>query len=149
MCGGHGVHSLVRQLSRESVSQHKPPSAEIQREIKLLYAKGEIDGGEFHRLLERADRGVIARGDLSRREQAARANAIDANPATNHEIATLEIQIAHLRKQAEDAEWNAGRVSPGGDQAHAYLETKQGALFRARTLEAQLSALTESAGEAS
>jgi len=141
MCGGHVVHMLAHPLGHEPISQHKDTAIDVRQEIKLLYARGEIDSGAFHRLLEMADSGLLTSGDLARVGQAARDHSGDSRAGTRDEIATLEIQIARLYKQAKDAEWNAGRVSPDGDQARAYLETKQGALFRAHEIEARVAAL--------
>jgi len=150
-----------------------PPEPSITQEIKLMYARGDIDFASYHRLLEMARSGELTWDDLS--ELSARgAAATAASPATqpkerdvdivrslnklyahrsaieksrkeNEEIlARLETDIQRLKNQAEIARQKADAIADQDEaSARAYLAVRQDALERAEVLEDRITALRQ------
>jgi len=150
-----------------------PPEPSITQEIKLMYARGDIDSASYHRLLEMARSGELTWDDLSElsaRGAAATAarpapqpkerdadivrslnklyahrSAIEKSRKENEEIlARLEADAVRLREQAETARQKADAVA-GSDEssARAYLAVRQDALERVAALEDRITALRQ------
>jgi hypothetical protein len=121
-----------------------------------MYAQGDIDTETFHRLMTMEEGRYLSREDLLRmRETVQRSANLAAGPgmpqldAANNQppdtsLQELEIQLSRLLAQAEDAEFAARRPGLTDEQIRAYLEIKQGALFRAQTIRSQLEELRTS-----
>lgn len=63
--------------------------------------------------------------------------------ASQQELSLLEIQRQRLFEQAAEAEKYAQLAAPDDEKVRAYLEMKQGALFRAQSIEAQIASLQQ------
>ncbi|NOX61646.1 MAG: hypothetical protein GXP42_06840 [Chloroflexi bacterium] len=149
MCGGHHiVGSIVGEVVRESRrdhgehrSQYEKPQPSITQEVKLMYARGDIDSATYHRLLEMARSGELNWDDLAEiRRGASVAPAAPTTPAATRERDTdivralnrlyqhrtrleasqreteqvlerLEADAARLRQQAETAAEKAKAVA--------------------------------------
>ncbi len=149
------------------------PQPSITQEIKLMYARGDIDGAAYHRLLEMARSGELTWDDL--RELSARGAAVSETTASvsskerdadivrslnklyahrsaieqsrkeTEEILTrLEADAGRLREQAEAARQKADEVA-GRDEnaARAYLAVRQDALERVDALDERIAALRQ------
>lgn len=146
MCGGDGLYHLIGTLTAAPASQ----PADVTHAIKMMYAQGDIDTETFHRLMTMEEGGYLSREDLLRmRETVQRSANLAAGPgmpqvdaANNQPLDTplqeIEIQLSRLLAQAEDAELAARRPGLTDEEIRAYLEIKQGALFRAQTIRSHL-----------
>jgi hypothetical protein len=190
MCGGthHIAGALIgaainesrhttRGRSHGSSHNHTPtpvqPQPSIHQEIKLMYARGDIDSAAYHRLLEMARSNELTWDDL--RELSARGAAATATPAPappqerdadivrnlnklyahrsaieqtrreNEEIlARLEADADRLRVQAEAARQKAGAVAEGDEEsARAYLAVREDALKRVTLLDERIAVLRQ------
>jgi hypothetical protein len=148
MCGGHEFHHLIQTLTTDSTAY----PTDVTEEIKLMYARGHIDIETFKRLIPAAKQGYLSHEDVLRitngaqsgktapqaeRETDLHSSSLDANGP----LQDLEKRLARLRTQAEDAEVAARRLGLAEQQVRAYLETKQGALFRAEAVQKEIAAL--------
>ena len=166
---GHS-HSSGHNHGQESTTQSEPS---ITQEIKLMYARGDIDSAAYHRLLEMARSGELTWNDL--RELSARGasvipqaataapkerdadivrslnklythrSAIEQSHKENEEIlARLETDIQRLKNQAEIARQKADAIADQDEaSARAYLAVRQDALERAEVLEDRITALRQ------
>lgn len=143
MCGGHGLFQLLTAASIPSVSV---PEQDFRQQVKLLYARGEIDTAAFHRFMEMAEGGYLQAEDLPgllvHSSSGTQPNASHASLSKSERQASdLEMQISRLMAAAEDAEADSQHPGLSEDEVRAYLETRQGALFRAEALQHQLDEL--------
>jgi len=171
----HGPYRIFERLLDEVLEEQRrqrgyndqparDPQAEIEQEVKMMYARGEIDSSTYHRLLEMAQSGQLDSQDLARmrREGTARQRP-DSEPAarkrdteivrslnqlyshrrrledaraeTEQVLERLEADLARVQEQASAAEEKAELALPDEEKARAYLEVKQDAVDRANTLE--------------
>ncbi len=146
----------------------QPPS--ITQEIKLRYARGDIDSATYHRLLEMARSGELSWDDLNQlRPTAAPAptttpskkrdtdivrslnklythrSTIQKSRKENEEILKrLEADAARLREQAESARQRAEAIADTDEaSARSYLAVRQDALDRIAVLEERITALRQ------
>lgn len=147
----------------------QPPS--ITQEIKLRYARGDIDSATYHRLLEMARSGELSWDDLNQlRPTAAPAptptaptkkrdtdivrslnklythrSTIEKSRKENEEILKrLEADAARLREQAESARQKADAIADSDEaSARSYLAVRQDALERIAVLEERITALRQ------
>jgi len=188
MCGGthHIAGALIGAAINESRhttghshshgSSHEtaaPTQPSITQEIKLMYARGDIDSAAYHRLLEMARSGELTwddLGELSARGMAVAAetaavapserdadivrslnklythrSAIEQSRNENEEIlARLEADAKRLREQAEIARQKADAVASQDEaSARAYLAVRQDALERVDVLDERIAALRQ------
>ncbi len=167
----HSSHSHSHGHRHETSSAPAQPS--ITQEIKLMYARGDIDSATYHRLLEMARSGELTWDDL--RELSARGGATATSPTapsakerdadivrslnklyahrtaleqsrkdTEAILEKLEADVERLREQAESARQRAEAVA-GKDEAsaRAYLAVRQDALERIEILEERIAALRQ------
>lgn len=177
MCGGHDVHHILglvasnttqpQDAQRHSGGRSNSPAV-MEQQVKLMYARGDIDADTFHRMIEMAHSGDLEGGIVSSihaghrlapqpaemppqgnqetsPELLARQRQLqEAHAETAQALQRLEGELARLRVQAENAEAEAQLAETDNERARAYLETKQGALFRAEPLEKRIAMLRES-----
>lgn len=181
MCGGHHVvGSIIGEVVRESRHDHRDhrseyeaPKPSITQEVKLMYARGDIDSATYHRLLEMARSGELNWDDLAEiRRGATVAAPAPAKAATSERdteivralnrlyqhrtrleasqretervLEKLEADAARLRQQAETAAEKAKAVADTDEaSARAYLEVRQEALDRVSALEERITALRQ------
>lgn len=149
MCGGNGLYHLVGALAVAPAVQ----PTNVIHDVKLMYAQGVIDTETFHRLITMAQGGHLTREDLhhiGQRTQQRTPRPVMAGPAghedhgahpDNTRLSELETQLARLQAQAEDAQQDAQRAHLTDEQIRAYLEIRQGALFRAEVTQREIEAL--------
>ncbi len=170
---GHSrSHGGSHDHGRYETTAPTQPQPSITQEIKLMYARGDIDSAAYHRLLEMARSGELTWDDL--RELSARGatiaaaatvsskdrdadivrslNKLYAHRSTiqqsrkeNEAILTrLETDVERLREQAEIARQKADAVADRDeDSARAYLAVRQDALERVNALDERISALRQ------
>ncbi len=148
MCGGDGLYHLIGTLAAPASQL-----VDLTHEVKLMYARGHIDSERFHLLLAMAKEGALSREDLLhigskvqhheslglRNESAGPADR--ASQSQHTRLSELETQLSRLQAQAEDAERAAQKPNLTEEQVRAYLETQQGALFRAHRVQTEIEAL--------
>jgi chromosome segregation ATPase len=181
MCGGHGTYRILGNLiddTRYEDSRYigrgeyrRDLRAEIEQEVKLTYARGEIDSGTYHRLIDMAQSGQLSWDDLNRIERtpgAAGAQEQRTPPKRDAEIVsslnqlythrkqlenarretedvlrTLEKEATRLAEQAKTAESKAHLAIDYEGAARAYLETRQKALERANVVQGRIDGLRQ------
>lgn len=183
----HGIHHLIEGIIEEAayessrqrsgsshnhqgVSSHS--KSDVEQEVKLMYARGEITSGAYHRLLEMAQSDQLDWDDLARVRgegepsgpPAAKApprkrdpeivsglnrlyqhrSRLEAARAESEQVLEkLEVDAARLRQQAKSAAEKAQLALSDEATARAYLETKQEALERADTLDQRIISLRQ------
>lgn len=181
MCGGHGAYRFLGELMDESLYEHsrhmeRPEYRcdsweEIEQEVKLRYARGEIDSGTYHRLIDMAQDGQLSWSDLDQigiksrpisvQEQRKppkrdaeivsslnqlythRKQLENARQETENVLQTLEREADRLAEQAKTAETKARQAIDNESAARAYLETRQKALERAHAVQTRIAELHE------
>ncbi len=180
---GHGAYHIFERLLDEALAERyrrqgdlggpSTSPGDVAREVKLMYARGDISASTYHRLMEMARSGQLSWGDLARirdevgsespvsppapeRERDAeivrslnrlythRARLEKARAETEQVLEQLEADVARLREQAEDAEEKAQLALPDEERARAYLAVKQEVLERIHTLEKRIASLRQS-----
>lgn len=73
---GHGIVRIIERLMDEALDERRrqrayygrpeAPRADIETEVKVLYARGELDVETYHRLIELAQNGQLDWEDLAR-----------------------------------------------------------------------------------
>ncbi len=92
MCGHHEPYHILQQTidevlqegrRRRSNYDHRSPDlqADIAQEVKLMYARGEIEPDTYHRLIDMARRGQLKWDDLEHVRWKARSTATGSQPA--------------------------------------------------------------------
>ncbi len=168
---GHGhSHGSSHNHSHETPAQPQPS---ITQDIKLMYARGEIDSAAYHRLLEMARREELTWDDLRELQARGAVVATQAAPAASKErdadivrslnklyahrtaleqsrretediLAKLEADAERLHEQAETARQKAEAVADRDEEsARAYLAVRQDALERVAVLEERITALRQ------
>lgn len=146
--------------------------ADIEQEVKVLYARGDIDAETFHRLKTLARSGELNWSDLARlrREVAApprreeprpprprdaatvsglnrlyahRSRLEEARVEAEQMLQTLEAQASRLREQAETAAESARLALPDEQRAREFLETREATLGHIDVLETRMASLRE------
>lgn len=150
MCGGHGLHHLIETLAAAPATQ----PTDVTQTVKLMYARGDIEIETFRRLMNMADAGYLRREDLLQiRETPEQGKDVspgtgldrrdsDNNPQDSR-LHELQNQLARLLAQAEDTGKAAQQPNLTDEQVQGYLETSQGALFRAQAVQREIAALQE------
>lgn len=184
MCGGHGTYRFLGNLIDDRLSEHsrymgrpeyRPDSrTEIEQEVRLLYARGEIDSGTYHRLIDMAQSGQISWDDLNRIEKTAGGTGVqelrtprkrdaeivsslnqlyghrkqleNARQETQSVLQTLEKEADRLAEQAKTAESKAQQAIDNEDAARAYLDTRQKALERVDAVQERINGLRQNLG---
>ncbi len=141
---GHGAYHLIERLLDEALAARQrgwdaavepaSSSEDLVREIKLMYARGDIRGDIYHRLMEMARSGQLGWGDLARvREEFGRAAPTDPPDTPTEKARDGEIVRGLNRLYAHRARLEEARA-----------ETEQ----VLRRLEADVARLREQAEEA-
>jgi prefoldin subunit 5 len=92
MHGYYGAYRILERLIDEALdegrrrrenSYDRPPDrrAEIEQEIKLMYARGDIEADSYHRLRELARSGALSWSELKRVHQESSASKAASKPA--------------------------------------------------------------------
>ncbi len=183
MCGSNETYRIFERVidgawddryrQREYPTRPRDPRAEIEQEVKLMYARGDINSNTYHRLLEMAQSGQLSWDDLARvrsdgaaqvqpalqtpqherdpeivrslnRLYAHRRRLEEARAETEQTLEQLEADVDRLRRQAETADEKAQLALPDEEKAREYLEIKQEALDRIQTLEERIASLRQS-----
>jgi prefoldin subunit 5 len=146
----------------------------IEQEVKILYARGEIDSGTYHRLMEMAQNGQLGWDDLNRVERKSLASATQEQPSprkrdaeivghlnklyshrkqleksrqeTENVLQTLEKEASRLQDQARVAEEKAQQTIADEEVARAYLQTRQETLERASAVQERMDDLRQNLG---
>ena len=114
MCGSDGTYRYLGKLIDDTLNEASQRGSELQsnsgsgieQEVKTLYARGEIDSGTYHRLIEMAQNGQLGWEDLNRVERKSPPGAIQAQGARRKRDADIVGQLNKLysrRKQLEDS----------------------------------------------
>ena len=179
---GHGMQHILGRLVNETLDEERHRRdrgarpgdrlAALEQEVKIMYARGDINAGEFHRLMEMAESGQLSWSDLQRvrddgaprvrREQevlqqkrdpaivrslnriySQRIRLEDIWSETEQVLRTLEGDATRLREQAGVAEEQAQQALPEEENARAYLDAKYEALERVNSLEERIAALRQ------
>jgi DNA repair exonuclease SbcCD ATPase subunit len=181
MCGGHGAYRFLESLMDDTFYEHsrymdhpahrRDSLAGIEQEVKLMYARGEIDSGTYHRLIDMVQGGQISWNDLDQigknsrpavvqerrtptKRNAEIVNSLnqlythrkqleDARQETEKVLQTLESEAARLMEQANVAETKAQQAIDNENAARAYLDTRQKALERANAIQTRISDLRQ------
>ncbi|MCZ7574364.1 MAG: hypothetical protein M5U01_37920 [Ardenticatenaceae bacterium] len=146
--------------------------ADIEQEVRVLYARGDIDAGTFHRLKTLARSGELNWSDLARLRHDAAAPARREEPRlprprdaatvgglnrlyayrsrlekargeAEQMLQTLEAQASRLRAQAESAAESARLALPDEQRAREFLETREALLGHVGVLETRMASLRE------
>jgi predicted ribosome quality control (RQC) complex YloA/Tae2 family protein len=162
-----------RYRRREYYERPRDPRTDIEQEVKLMYARGEINSNSYHRLLEMAQSGQLGWDDLARvrsekapqvqstpptpqrerhpqmvrslnRLYAHRSRLDEARAETEQTLERLEADVDRLRRQAKTADEKAQLTLPDEEKAREYLQVKQEVLDRIRTLEERITSLRQS-----
>ena len=183
----HGIHHLIEGLIEEAAyessrqrsgSSHNHQgftsrsTTDVEQEVKLMYARGEITSGAYHRLLEMAQSDQLGWDDLARvrGEGAPSTQSVTKAPPRKRDpkvvsglnrlyqhrsrleaaqveaeqvLEKLEADAARLRQQAETAADKAQLALSDEATARAYLETRQEALERADALNQRIISLRQ------
>ena len=172
---GHGMYRIVERLMDEALdgprrdSRREPP-ADIEQEVKILYARGDINSNTYHRLMEMAANGQLDWEDLARvrgeglaplrpepkspprardaeivsslnRLYTHRTRLEQARAESEQVLQRLEGDIERLQAQADAAEEKAQLALPDEEKARAYLEVKQEAVERIQALGERVASL--------
>ncbi len=181
MCGGHGSYRMLGHLIDEVLDDHadlldrrehpRDRRADIEQEVKVMYARGDINADTYYRLLEMAQNGQLSWDDLAKVRRGTRVegpvtkptprqrdveivNSLNqlythrtrldqAHQETESVLQSLEKDLARLQAQARTAGEKAESALPDEATARAYLETKQEALERAQTLQERVDGLRQ------
>ncbi len=152
MCGGHGLYHLIGALAAAPAAQ---PSTDVIQAVKLMYARGDLDTETFHRLMTMAQGGYLTSDDLLRINQMPQHPKNAALAESRHAVSTprqeprlheLEAELSRLLAQAEHSKRSARRPNLTDEEVQAFVETSQGALFRAQALQREIAALQEADG---
>lgn len=181
MCGGHGAYRIVGRLIDETLNEQshlldpsvhkKDTSLDIEQEVKIMYASGEIDSGSYHRLIEMARKRQLNWDDLEQiKRRTQTRNLVSQTPArkrdaeivsdlnqlyshrkrleaarqeTQSVLVTLEKDASRLKEQAKTAEEKAQKAIVNEDVSRSYLQTRQEALERVATLKNRINDLRE------
>lgn len=181
MCGGHGAYRFLGSLMDEPLYEHsyyigrpeyrRDSREEIEQEVKLMYARGEIDSGTYHRLIVMAQSGQLSWSDLDQigknshpaavqeqrtppKRDAEIVNSLnqlythrkqlnDAHKEAENVLQTLEREADRLAEQAKTAETKAQQAINNESAARAYLDTRQKALERASTVQTRIDDLRQ------
>lgn len=92
MCGYHGPYHILEQMIDEVLEEgrrqrsnydHRPPDsqADMAQEVKLMYARGDIDADTYHRLIDMAQRGQLNWDELEHARRKARSTGTGPQPA--------------------------------------------------------------------
>ncbi len=114
-------------------SQSEPLDFRTETRLNTLmrrYAAGQITREEF----EAARRHIEPAPEISQ-------PVLLTHGETNLELQRLQQELQRLRNQAAEAERQARLAMPDEVQVRAHLETRQGALFRARAVEEKIDSL--------
>jgi hypothetical protein len=134
--------------------------------VKTLYARGEIDSGAYHRLMEMAQNGQLGWDDLNRVEKKSissgtqegrvppkrdaeivghlnklyshRKQLKQSRQETENVLQTLEKEANRLQEQARVAEEKAQQTIANEGVARAYLQTRLEALERASEVQERI-----------
>ena len=182
---GHGMFRILERLMDEALDEQRrqrgdydrltDPRADIEQEVRIMYARGDINADTFQRLMEMAQSGQLSWSDLARvrSEGAVKERPEQKAPERKRDVAivsslnrlythrtrlesaraeaeqmlqALEADVTRLREQAEAAEEKAQLALPDEEKARVYLEVKQEALDRVNTLEERIASLRQSLG---
>ena len=181
MCGGHGTYRIFgtliddtlneRSHSIERGQRRRDPQAEIEQEVKLMYARGEIDSGAYYRLQDMAQSGQLSWSDLNRVEKNTRAADIQekrtsrkrdaeivsslnqlythrkqlesARQNTENVLKTLQQEVERLGEQAKTSQDKAQQALDNETAARAYLDTRQKALERLDAVQERIDGLRQ------
>ena len=172
MCGGRRTHSNLGRLFDETLNEilynravesRRSSGARIEQEVKIRYARGEIDSATYYRLMDMAQNGQLGWDDLDRienkslpltiQEQRAprqrdaeivshlnklyshRKQLEQSRQETETVLQTLEKEAVRLQDQARTAGERAQQTIASEEVARAYLKTRQEALERARVVQ--------------
>jgi prefoldin subunit 5 len=181
VCGGHGSYRVIGHLIDEALDEHadlldrrtgpRDRRGDIEQEVKVMYARGDINANTYYRLLDMAQNGQLSWDDLARVRQGARVEEPVTEPAPrqrNVEIVnslnqlythrtrldqarqesesvlqSLEKDLTRVQEQAQTASEKAESALPDEATARAYLKTRQEALERAQTLQERVDGLRQ------
>jgi predicted nucleic acid-binding Zn-ribbon protein len=169
---------MIGHLLDEAVDERADPAGrrdrqeDIEQEVKVMYARGDINASTYYRLLEMAQNKQLSWDALARVRQGAQVeepapktaphrrnveivnslNQLDARRTqldqarqeTESVLHSLEKDVARLQEQAKTAGEKAQGALPDEAAARAYLETKQEALERVQTLQERIAGLRQS-----
>lgn len=181
MCGGHGTYRILGNLIDDTLNERshyiergerrRDPQAEIEQEVKLMYARGEIDSGTYYRLQDMAQSGQLSWSDLNQVERSAgitgtgekraprkrdaeivsslnqlythRKQLESARQDTENVLNTLEQEVERLGGQAKTAQDKAQQAIDNEAAARAYLDTRQKALERLDAVQERIDGLRQ------
>ena len=181
MCGGHGTYRILGNLIDDTLNERsryiergerrRDPQAEVEQEVKLMYARGEIDSGAYYRLQDMAQSGQLSWSDLNRIEKNTRAADVrekraprkrdaeivsslnqlythrkqleSARQDTENVLNTLEQEVERLGEQAKTAQDKAQQAIDNEAAARAYLDTRQKALERLNAVQERIDGLRQ------
>lgn len=179
MCGPNRTISgwIDEALGERRYEPYRPehlsnPRGDVEQEVKVMYARGDIDAETFQRLRTLARSGELSRSDLARvrREVGPPPRREESTPPRQRDVATvssldrlyahrsrlerscaeaeqmlqtLEAQVRRLREQAEAAAESARLALPDERRARAFLEAKEEARGHIQALEARMASLRE------
>jgi len=181
MCGGHGTYRILGNLIDDTLYERsrdvdrgeygRDSRAEVEQDVKLMYARGEIDSGTYHRLIDMAQSGHLNWEDLRqigktsqvaiiqerrapRKRDPDMVNGLNqlysrrkqlenAHQDTEEVLASLEKEADRLAEQAKTAETEAKKAIDNEEVARAYLDTRQKALDRAASVQERIDGLRQ------
>jgi hypothetical protein len=150
VCGGHGSYRMIGRLIDEALDEHadlldrrehpRDRRGDIEQEVKVMYARGEINANTYYRLLEMAQNGQLSWDDLGRVRQGARVEEPVPKPAPRQRSVEIVNSLNQLYTHRTRLDL------PDEATARAYLGTKQEALERAQTLQERVDGLRQNLG---
>ena len=181
MCGGHRANRIFVNLVDDSTGKYsryvgrsdyrRDSQGEIEQEVKLMYARGEIESSTYHRLIELAQSGQLSWDDLNQIEKkpqvavdqerwtvrkrdaeivgslnqlyTRRKQLENARQETEGVLRTLEGEATRLAEQAKTAQSKAQQAIGNDDAARSYLQTRQKALGRANAVQEHIGGLRQ------
>jgi hypothetical protein len=139
MCGGHGLwgwlqpgeHDHHDGYDRHISGSHVGGAPnDVGREVKTLYARGEINRETFQRLMDMAQDDYLTHEDVGRIRRAVDGRRAAPDAGLHRESDSEEARLRHKIRAAGE---NARRATTD-EERRAFLEIKQGAQYRLEEL---------------
>jgi len=181
MCGGHDAYRFLGSLVDDAFCERscymdRPEyrhgsRVEIEQQVKLMYARGEIGSGTYHRLIDMAQAGQLSWSDIDQigknshpmpvqeqpivpKRNAEIVNSLNqlythrkqlenARQETENVLQTLEKEATRLAEQAKSAQTKAQQAIDNENAARAYLDARQKALERASSVQMCIAGLRQ------
>lgn len=158
-----------RRYADETLREPAGRGPDIEQEVKMVYARGEVPANTYHRLLEMARSGDLEWADLARAREEADTGGTARRPRdrsaeivrelnklydhrqrleaaeteTQEVLARLQGEAERRREQVEKTEAQAQAALPDEETARSYLEAGHDARERLKVLQERIAGLKQ------